>query len=211
MQRIIDLSLPLEKEMITYPGDPAFELGQFRCHNKDKYQSSYFKMSCHGGTHADAPAHFIENGKDISQIPIEHFVGKAYVCDAVILDGAISTRALQSALSRKGSEKILILRTGWEESCGKIHYFTDHPYFEGRISNLLKEYGIVTIAVDMPSVTNKNGTIDMHLDLLENDITIIESLVNLKDLTQQRVFFSGVPLRISGSDASPIRAYAISN
>ena len=209
MQRIIDLSQKLHKDMVVYPGDPCFNLDAFRSYSKDKYQSSSFKMSCHGGTHADAPTHFIEKGHDIAQIPIENFVGNAYICDAVVTDGMISTAALKSSLSRKGSEKILILRTGWEENVNTPKYFTDHPYFESRIANILKEYGIITIGVDMPSVTNKNGTIDMHLDLLENDITIIECLVNLKSILQSRIFFSAVPLKIEGADASPVRAFAI--
>ena len=40
----------------------------------------------------------------------------------------------------------------------------------------------------MPFTTNKSGTIDMHLDLLENNITIIESLINLKVYQKTKSF-----------------------
>ena len=209
MQRIIDLSQVLDKSMVVYPGDPSFFVEKFKCFNKDKYQACCFQMSCHGGTHADAPSHFVCGGKDIDEIALDNFIGKAFVTDAVILDGMISTKALKSSLTAKGDEKILILRTGWEVFVGTDSYYTDHPFFERRISSILKEAGICTIAVDMPSLTNKSGTIDMHLDLLENNITIIESLINLKSISKNKIFFSAAPLKIKGCDAAPVRAYAI--
>lgn len=45
--------------------------------------------------------------------------------------------------------------------------------------------------------------------LRENSIPIIEGFTNIDKLTKKRMFLLALPLKISGLEASPIRAIAI--
>ena len=49
----------------------------------------------------------------------------------------------------------------------------------------------------------------IHKLLLGNDIVIFESLINLKQLSNKRFDFFGVPLKIANADGCPIRAFAM--
>ena len=40
-----------------------------------------YSASEHGGTHADAPIHFAENGRTMDQIPLEEWIGPAVKID----------------------------------------------------------------------------------------------------------------------------------
>ena len=40
-------------------------------------------------------------------------------------------------------------------------------------------------------------------------IPIFEALVNLKEVVGKRFFFIGLPLKVEGGEASPIRAIAV--
>ena len=45
--------------------------------------------------------------------------------------------------------------------------------------------------------------------LLAGEIVIVESLANLRNLQEKKVFFIALPLKIEGRDGSPVRAVAI--
>ncbi|MEJ2777724.1 cyclase family protein [Stygiolobus sp. RP850M] len=77
---IIDLSVPIENEMPFYPGDPQPRLREIKI--KD-YMVHELLIGTHTGTHVDVPYHFIPEGKRLDQIPLERFMGKAYVTDSV--------------------------------------------------------------------------------------------------------------------------------
>jgi arylformamidase len=40
----------------------------------------------HSGTHVDAPAHFIENGATVEQLPLNRFIGPATVVELKEID-----------------------------------------------------------------------------------------------------------------------------
>ena len=63
----------------VYPGDPEPALYELQSMDGGElYNLSAFSMCAHNGTHVDAPAHFIKDGKRIHQIELESFVGDCY-------------------------------------------------------------------------------------------------------------------------------------
>jgi kynurenine formamidase len=58
-------------------------------------------------------------------------------------------------------------------------------------------------------VNHKQELTLIHKILLEANITIVEGLTNLDQLTQEKVFFIAAPLKIQGGDGAPCRAFAI--
>jgi len=64
----------------VFPGDPAPQkevLAQIA--DGSVCNLTAFSMCSHNGTHVDAPYHFLDTGKNISQIPLEYFIGPVYV------------------------------------------------------------------------------------------------------------------------------------
>ena len=76
------------------------------------------------------------------------------------------------------------------------------------MKHVLVEHEIQVIGFDLPSPEYVNGHfLNMHRDLMNHGIYIIENLTNLEQLDDV-VDFIGLPLKISGMDGSMIRAVA---
>lgn len=211
MYNIIDLSQTISENTLVYPGDPEFSRTPVTFIHTEKYETSRLVIGSHCGTHADAPKHFLESSKSMDKLSLSHFVGNALVIDTKLTDNKIDTKDLIEKLKNIEDEKILIIRTGWEKNIDKKEFFTDYPIFDGDISKELFSAGIITICTDMPTVSDNNGILSMHINLLEKEIVIIEALINLNKISKNRVFFSAAPLKISDCDGSPVRAYIIEN
>ena len=59
----------------------------------------------HNGTHIDAPAHFIKDGKTVDTIGLEAFVGKAYVVDC---QGVINKEAALRIIEKAKAKSKLV-------------------------------------------------------------------------------------------------------
>ena len=80
--RILDISVPVGPKSPVWPGDSKIVLEQFRSISKGNTSAdSRLACSVHSGTHVDAPAHFIENGATIEQLPLDVLVGRATVIE----------------------------------------------------------------------------------------------------------------------------------
>ena len=206
----IDLSLVLKPGIPVYPGDPSFELHAFLTHEQDGLQASALSMSCHSGTHLDAPRHFCANGETIDQLPIGRLIGPAYVADLAwepdqLLD--LTTVDLSAMLAGD----MLLLATGWDSRAMTELYYRNIPVFAPGSSEWLIHQGIQVLGLDLPTVVESAEPADpamMHRQLLGNGIIILESLAQLRPLAGQRIWLHAVPLRLAGCDGSPVRAYA---
>ena len=66
----------------VYPGDPSpKKIPQLRISNGDICNLTAFEMCAHNGTHVDAPFHFIDGEETIDQVPLDKFIGYAYVAE----------------------------------------------------------------------------------------------------------------------------------
>lgn len=211
----IDLSLDLQPGMPVYPGDPAFEQHAFLTHEQDGLQASAMSMSCHTGTHLDAPRHFCANGSTIDQLPVGRLIGPAFVADLTWTPGQgrfLDPRDADLSAMQPGD--MLLLATGWDNRAGSELYYHDIPLFSPGSSHWLIQQGIPVLGLDLPTVVETGEPGDpgdpamMHRQLLGHDIIIIESLARLTPLAGKRIWLHAVPLRLVGSDGSPIRAYA---
>src|ERR1700735_1374678 len=80
MSNWIDISVPVRNGMVHWPGDPPFHIERALDQEKgDVATVSKMTLGVHTGTHMDAPAHFIRNGRTIDQIPLDATVGRARV------------------------------------------------------------------------------------------------------------------------------------
>src|SRR5512137_2386769 len=105
--KIIDVTRPLVKDMLVYPGDviPSFSQS-----DHGLYLISDLHLSSHTGTHIDAPAHYLRSGDTIDTIPLDHIIGSCRVID---LKGTESTTITAADLEGTLQGVIRLLMKTW--------------------------------------------------------------------------------------------------
>jgi arylformamidase len=216
--KIIDLSLPIEEGMMTFPTHwhPVVEITILGRHGIEGRETRKVVLGTHIGTHADAPRHFIPNGQTIDEIPLDVLIGPATVVD---FTGCQPLQPIDIAdLEQKLHGKIparLILRTGWSEYFGNLKFYNEYPFLSENAAQWLVEKGVRLIAMDTPSPDNpahSRGTpkdSPNHKVLLGAEVVLVEYLANLKSLTAPEVELIVLPLKLKGCDGSPARCVAI--
>ena len=80
--RLIDVTVPLDAQLPTYPHNTPFTLEPIkRIARGDSSNVSTLHMSAHSGTHVDAPRHFFDEGAGTEALPLELLVGRTRVIE----------------------------------------------------------------------------------------------------------------------------------
>ncbi len=133
----------------------------------------------------------------------------------------IGTKELESALEREGVElaedDVVLIRTGWMNHWPSDRYLGPQPGLTLAGAEFLVRRGAALIGADnaalevIPSVELPGGFPVHGYLLADAGVPIIENLV-LDDLASDGVFtfvFVGLPLKIRGVSASPLRPIAV--
>lgn len=168
--------------------------------------ASAFSTSLHTGTHLDAPFHFFSQGQTIEQIPPERCLGPAVLlalhgCREV-LPAHLEPREAAIRRTRK-----LVLDLGWARHWGEERYFTEYPVLSSAAARLLVEWGVELLGADIPSVDYPPS--ESHQILLGSGVLILENLTGLGRVGREEFQLLALPLRLTGRDASPVRALAL--
>lgn len=194
--------------MTVYPGDEPPTVTALARVEEDGYRVHRLTLTTHTGTHVDAPAHLLAQGRTLDRFPVSHFDGPALVVDCRACHGEISRRILASAMDGVTPEFVL-LHTGWSRFWGTASYLTGFPVLSHEaaawLASLpLKGVGVDTISVDRPDADD----LPCHRLLLAHEIVIIENLTNLAAIPQGRCRLSCLPLLITDADGAPARVVA---
>lgn len=210
----IDLSHPLSSRTPLFPGTPCVELEPIErtedppALGRRSLNVTRLSMVVHTGTHMDAPFHFFPSGLTIDQMPLEQCLGPAVLVNLTGLTAGseidlTTVPGLKDKLSRT---RKLVLNTGWAQHWGNPTYFTDHPCISAESAAFLVDCGIHLIGIDTPSVDRP--PFPAHLAFLSNGIAIVENLTNLDAIKADDFQLAVLPLKLTGRDASPVRAIA---
>jgi kynurenine formamidase len=173
-------------------------------------------MSDHGGTHADAPFHFIPEGATIEQVPLTSLVGSAVLLDVTehTMRGQAATPAVLEAACRKSGVEmkpgdIAILHV-WDQPWGAPG-FHDAKGLDEFAAAWLVDRGVAAVGIDIAYLEADLSDLrrPVHMVVLGRGVPIVENLVNLDQIDRPRFTFIGLPLRIKGATGSPIRAVAV--
>jgi len=172
------------------------------------FNEKHLSLYSHTGTHCDAPAHILANGKTLDNIPVSRFFGKGMVVE--VHESVISKKFLTPFKNRLQETDFLLLNTGWAARWGNESYFEDFPVLDTEAAEFLASFSIKGIGVDAVSVDPaESNDLAIHKILLEREIIIIENLTNLEKLPENGFTFSTFPLKIKNGDGSPVRAVAM--
>ncbi|GAA3614481.1 cyclase family protein [Flavivirga amylovorans] len=235
-KNIIDLSHTYSDKTIYWVTSKEFELDTVYRGQTDKgyyYSANNFCTAEHGGTHIDAPIHFVENGQTVDEIPLEKLIGPAVKIDVyskainnpdylvsiedfkaweisqgnTIPDGSIVL--IQTGFSKYYSDKIKYLGTDkrGEDAVKLLHF----PGLSPEAAEwLVKNRNINAIGIDTPSIDyGQSEYFKSHVTLLEQKIPAFENLTNLDKLPLSGFEIIALPMKIEGGTGAPLRIVAI--
>ncbi|WP_028515942.1 cyclase family protein [Ruminococcus flavefaciens] len=194
MNKIIDISQEVFSCKV-FPGDPAPQNTQLLSVTKgDICNLTQLSMCAHNGTHADAPFHFLNDGKTIDQLGLVPFVGDCFVARH---DGNVTAAdaagIMEKAKSAGAAERILI--------AGKA-------IVTAEAARIFAEAGIKLLGNESQTVGPEDAPKEVHLILLGAEVVLLEGIV-LDNVDEGRYFLSAAPLNLGGCDGAPCRAYLI--
>src|SRR3954462_11365433 len=129
--RIIDMSQPLFDGCPNCPEHPPVKSEIVFDHDPVGGRLEKITASNHTASHVDAPLHKIAGGKSLDDIPLERWVGPAWVGDPRDTQPArsITGELLQQKLPDLPRDHIVLLATGWGERRARTDEWWYHSPF----------------------------------------------------------------------------------
>lgn len=215
--RYTDLSHTIEDGMITYKGLPAPIICDYLSREASKeiysegtqFQIGKIEMVANTGTYIDAPFHRFEDGKDLSELPLE----KLAHLPAVLIDATKNeTRAIEKSYfeNLELKDKAVLVRTDWSKHWQTDAYFENAPYLTKGAAIFLRDSGVKLVGIDSVNIDNMDdGSRPVHTVLLGAEIPIVEHMTNLNLIPNGDFRFSAIPPKVKGFGTFPVRAIAI--
>ncbi|MEZ3145707.1 cyclase family protein [Halobaculum sp. MBLA0143] len=224
-----DLTHEIETGMQTYPGDPAVSVTPAATVETDGYAVRRVELGSHAGTHVDAPAHVLADGRTLASFDPETFVFDAVRVDCRDLGAREAVPA--DRVPTDTDADCVVFDTGWADHWGAARY-RDHPYLAPAAGRACAEAGLA-VATDTlsPDPTppadhgsgggseggshHANGDenradepdgVPVHEAVLGAERPIVENLTGLAGL--DRFELRALPLALDG-DGAPVRAVAV--
>lgn len=227
--RILDLTYTLNSETHYWPGEEytPFQIETIATLKKDGVYSRKVSFPEHIGTHLDAPNHFEEGQQDVSEIPVEMFIGPGVVIDITLQaeanpDKALSVDDLLEWEKENGpipSGAIVLLRTGWgkfwtsrvryqnRDARGELHFPGYSPESARWLieERKIKGIGIDTMSID-PGISK---TFDVHHIINQAGRYGLENVAHLDKLPVRGFTLIVAPIKVEGGTGGPCRIYAL--
>ena len=205
-----DLTHPLTSGMPVYPGTEPPHFAPIADILADHYREVAFSMTSHVGTHIDAPAHVMAEGRTLDAFPPDAFFGRALVVDCRHLaPGMPITEACLAPYGAAAKEAdFLLFSVGWEERWGTPAYFEGYPSPDAALLDLIAARGYRGIGIDAISI-DPVGSVAGHRRLFAGcEMLLLENLRGLAPLLGCSVGLVCLPLALSGADGAPARIVA---
>lgn len=193
---MIDISLPLDRHLITYPGDARYEQYDYYTHEADGVQITRLLMETHTGTHIDAPFHAIENGERLGSIPLSKMIGRATVVE-------VKGDRVRPEDIPDDSERRVLLKSKNSGLYGDFN--RNFCYISIEAAQKMADMRLDLVGLDYLSI-EEFGTKGMpvHKKLLGNGVVILEG-INLQDVEPGNYELICLPLKLD-LDGGPCRA-----
>ena len=173
--RIVDLTLPINRDMRPMPRLAQYQENPTRCIALTAlseaqaatlaeerieladdieiahHMTSKVEILTHIGTHIDAPRHFIDGGRAVDEIPLESLVKPGRVIPLTHIEpgGSVTADAILETGVAFDDSVIPILHTAWtDRAWGTDAYWDDVIYMDVSVGRLLVERGVSAVAID---------------------------------------------------------------
>ncbi|HYP29347.1 MAG TPA: cyclase family protein [Blastocatellia bacterium] len=201
--KIYDVTVPLSKELVIYPGDPPVRIERKNVINKNdsKYNVSRLSFGSHTGTHIDPPFHFIEDGATVDNLPLEMLIGRARVVEVT------APRIDEAVLEEFDftTDVRVLFKTRNSYLWSKKTFVEDFVYITPGAARALVNEGIKVVGMDYLSVEKFGAEKpETHLTLLRAGTLIIEGL-DLREVEPGDYELICLPLKVKDGDGAPAR------
>ena len=207
--RTYDVTLTITPQMIVWPGDPPVIMNHISSiASGDSSNVSQISMSCHSGTHVDAPDHFLNNGRTVENLSLDLLVGRAYVLylpdvnmitASILMEADIPPRTRRLLFKTKNSDY-------WAK--GNKEFQTDFVGLSVDAAELLVDRNVKLVGIDYLSVAPYKMGKQVHTILLNAGVVVIEGL-DLSNVSPGRYTLHCLPLKLGGADGAPTRAILV--
>ena len=205
--KIYDLSHKLNNKTPVFPGTALPKFTPAATIDKNGYRETHFDFDSHLGTHIEAPAHILEDGHTLDQLPLSAFTGKAVIIEIVKNTTTIEKPILTPFSKIILDSEFVLLKTGWCNKWGTKSYFYNFPVLSKEAVNWLISLGLKGIGFDAISADPiENAELPIHHIILRGGSIIIENLNFPENLNEREGIFSCFPLYYENADGSPVRA-----
>ena len=178
----------------VYPGDPQpIREVKLKISEGAICNLTAFEMCAHNGTHVDAPYHFLDGEETIDRVPLDKFIGYAYVAEH---DGDITAEVAERILKDAknadslASERILVKGNAVMTKEG---------------AEVFAKAGIKLFGNESQTVGPLNAPMEVHLIMLGAKIVLLEG-VRLGEVPIGVYLLNAAPINLGGSDGAPCRA-----
>ena len=202
MVSLIDISPALSPSIAVFPGDsPLTREVLLDLRNDDHLTLSTLRSTVHIGSHLDAPSHYDRDGATIDQVDLQRCIGP---CELMRIDVERGGQIGIDDLPRKPSSERLLLATGTHPD--PQHWGGDFAGVKPELIEQLARQGVRLLGIDTPSVDVADSKqLPSHDACRRHDVLILEGLV-LDGVDDGHYELIALPLKLTGFDASPVRA-----
>ncbi len=201
--KLYDATLSIHEKMVVFPGDPPFKKEPVsQIQTGDDFNLTRLTMGTHLGTHVDPPAHYLEAGATVEQIPLESMVGPGVVAD---LRGRSQIDRHDLEKSNIGDHKRVLLKTDNGPRLLESTFHQNYVHLTEDGARYLVEHKVRLVGIDYLSIEHpENPGSPVHHLLLEAGVLVVEG-VHLLEIPPGEYEIFCLPLKIKGADGAPAR------
>lgn len=218
--RIIDLTHVLSPEIPSFDGDCCFSMNLAcdyeDCAGPDLFRVQNLELKAGSGTHMDAPAHCIRNGKTVDVLDLEDLITD---CIVIHVDADEHYVAMPEVVhqfeERHGPIPVnafVIFHTGWSkywDDAKRYRNDLNFPAVHEETAKLLLERNVSGIGIDTLSPDAGGTDFPVHRVMLGAGKYLVENVANADLLppTGSQVIIA--PMKIKGGTEAPVRLAAL--
>lgn len=177
------------------------------------FRYDILKTHSHVGCHVEVGAHFYENGKTITDYPLEQFHGTGVLLSVkeMAIDGEYCENTIGNVIQERD---IVVIRNDTGVKLTKQQLYMEGedrlPKLSPSAANWLAKYKPKLVVLDYIRFGEDiEETRQFHDILMSLDVNFVEFVDNLDKITQERFYVMALPYKVQGLDSSFCRAIVI--
>jgi len=177
------------------------------------FRYDILKTHSHVGCHVEVGAHFYENGKTITDYPLERFYGPGVLLS--VKEMIITGESCEKLLGNKIEEgDIVVIRNDTGIKLTKQQLYMEGedrlPKLTPSAAKWIAKYKPKLVVLDYIRFGEDiEETRQFHDILMSLDVNFVEFVDNLDKITKERFFVMALPYKVQGLDSSFCRAIVI--
>ena len=199
---LYDISPPITAGLAVWPGDtPMTREVLLDMADGDHLTLSTLHGTVHLGAHADGPNHYAAEAGGIETVDLARYLGP---CRVIHVDVGRGQRIGPSQVAGKTDIPRLLIATGTYPDPDRFN--EDFAALSPELVDGLHRDGVILVGLDTPSIDPfPSRELESHAACAACGMAILEGLV-LGHVPEGVYELIALPLRLTGFDASPVRA-----